>query len=97
MHRHQRFRLGQRVADALESLILLSPASAVTSLSLEPPLVGISVARQAQLHELLREAGGFVTDWRGISQPICDRQVLAGNDSLHSRLHKTLAQALKAG
>jgi flavin reductase (DIM6/NTAB) family NADH-FMN oxidoreductase RutF len=29
------------------------------SLSLEPPLVGISVAREAALHELLREAGGF--------------------------------------
>jgi flavin reductase (DIM6/NTAB) family NADH-FMN oxidoreductase RutF len=28
-------------------------------LSLEPPLVGISVAREAALHELLREAGGF--------------------------------------
>ena len=33
--------------------------SALVSLSLEPPLVGISIARQAQLHELLREAGGF--------------------------------------
>jgi flavin reductase (DIM6/NTAB) family NADH-FMN oxidoreductase RutF len=28
-------------------------------LSLEPPLVGISIAREAALHELLREAGGF--------------------------------------
>lgn len=45
---------------------------------------------------LVREAGGFVTDWRGVSQPVCDKQVLAGNDALHSRLHKTLAQALKA-
>lgn len=33
--------------------------SALVSLSLEPPLVGVSIARQAQLHELLREAGGF--------------------------------------
>ena len=31
----------------------------LVSLSLEPPLVGISVAREAALHELLREAGGF--------------------------------------
>ncbi len=46
---------------------------------------------------LVREAGGFVTDWRGISQPICDKQVLAGNDSLHSRLHKVIVGALKAG
>ena len=29
------------------------------SLSFEPPLVGISIAREAALHELLREAGGF--------------------------------------
>lgn len=45
---------------------------------------------------LVREAGGFVTDWRGVSAPICDKQVLAGNDTLHSRLHKTIAGALKA-
>jgi flavin reductase (DIM6/NTAB) family NADH-FMN oxidoreductase RutF len=31
----------------------------MVSLSLEPPLVGISIAREAALHELLREAGGF--------------------------------------
>jgi flavin reductase len=31
----------------------------LVSLSLEPPLVGIAVAREAALHELLREAGGF--------------------------------------
>ena len=31
----------------------------VVSLSLEPPLVGVSIARQAALHELLRDAGGF--------------------------------------
>jgi len=29
------------------------------SLSLDPPLVGVSVARQAAMHELLRRAGGF--------------------------------------
>jgi myo-inositol-1(or 4)-monophosphatase len=43
----------------------------------------------------VREAGGFVTDYRGRSQPICDRQVLAANDGLHSKLHKALAGALK--
>ena len=45
---------------------------------------------------LVREAGGFVTDWRGRSQPICDREVLAGNQALHSRIHKSLIAALKS-
>ncbi len=31
--------------------------SSLVSLSLEPPLVGISISRQASLHELLRDAG----------------------------------------
>jgi flavin reductase (DIM6/NTAB) family NADH-FMN oxidoreductase RutF len=31
----------------------------VVSLSLEPPLVGAAVSRQAAMHELLRSAGGF--------------------------------------
>ncbi len=44
---------------------------------------------------LVREAGGFVTDFRGRSLPICDQQILAGNDPLHSRLHKILVSALK--
>ncbi len=33
--------------------------SSLVPLALEPPLVGISIARQAAFHELLREAGGF--------------------------------------
>jgi myo-inositol-1(or 4)-monophosphatase len=45
---------------------------------------------------LVREAGGFVTDWRGRSLPVCDAQVLAGNDAIHSRVHKLLVEALKA-
>jgi flavin reductase (DIM6/NTAB) family NADH-FMN oxidoreductase RutF len=32
--------------------------SSLVSLSLEPPLVGFAVSRQAAMHELLREAGG---------------------------------------
>ena len=44
---------------------------------------------------LVREAGGFVSDWQGRSQPVCDAQVLAGNDALHSRLHKVITGALK--
>jgi flavin reductase (DIM6/NTAB) family NADH-FMN oxidoreductase RutF len=41
---------GQRVGLTLGSVV---------SLSLEPPLVGVSVAREAAMHELLREAGEF--------------------------------------
>ena len=44
---------------------------------------------------LVREAGGFVTDFRGRSIPVCDREVLAANDPLHSRLHKLVAGAIK--
>ena len=41
---------GQRVGLTVASLV---------SLSLEPPLVGIAVRRDAALHELLRDAGRF--------------------------------------
>jgi myo-inositol-1(or 4)-monophosphatase len=44
---------------------------------------------------LVREAGGFVSDFRGRSLPICAAEVIAGNDVLHSRLHKIIAGALK--
>lgn len=44
---------------------------------------------------LVREAGGFVTDYRGRSQSIMAEQVLAANDALHSKLHKALAGVLK--
>ncbi len=44
---------------------------------------------------LVREAGGFVTDYRGRSLPVCDAQVIAGNDTVHSRLHKIVVTALK--
>ncbi|MGN6358400.1 MAG: inositol monophosphatase family protein [Novosphingobium sp.] len=44
---------------------------------------------------LVREAGGFVTDFRGRSNPICDAQIIAGNDAIHSRMHKLIAAALK--
>ena len=45
---------------------------------------------------IVREAGGFVSDFRGRSQPIHAAQVLAANDALHSKLHKLLVGALKA-
>ncbi|MCK0128540.1 inositol monophosphatase family protein [Erythrobacter sp. F6033] len=44
---------------------------------------------------LIREAGGFVSDFRGRSNPVHSAQVLAANDALHSRLHKLLANSLK--
>jgi flavin reductase (DIM6/NTAB) family NADH-FMN oxidoreductase RutF len=37
--------------------------SALVSLSLEPPLVGVAVARQAALHEILRGAGAFAVSY----------------------------------
>jgi myo-inositol-1(or 4)-monophosphatase len=44
---------------------------------------------------IVREAGGFVSDFRGRSAAILQQEVLAANDALHSRLHKILASALK--
>lgn len=45
---------------------------------------------------LIREAGGFVSDFRGRSAPVHSTEVLAANDALHSKVHKLLANALKA-
>ena len=47
--------------------------TSVVSLSLEPPLVGVSVSRQAAMHELLRRANGFALsllagDQEGVAQ-----------------------------
>ena len=44
---------------------------------------------------LVKEAGGFVSDFRGRSEAIHSTQVLAANDALHSKLHKLLAGALR--
>ena len=41
---------GERLGLTVDSLV---------SLSLEPPLVGVSISRQAAMHELLRAADGF--------------------------------------
>lgn len=46
--------------------------SSLVSLSLDPPLVGISIAQQASLHELLRDAG----EW-GVSMLSGDQEHLA--------------------
>ncbi|PSJ39776.1 inositol monophosphatase family protein [Allosphingosinicella deserti] len=45
---------------------------------------------------LVREAGGFVTDFRGSDAGIAKGQVLAANDQLHSKLHRLVAGALRA-
>lgn len=44
---------------------------------------------------LVREAGGFVTDFRGSDRAMERSEFLAANDGLHSRLHKLIAGALK--
>ena len=45
---------------------------------------------------LVREAGGFVTDFRGGDRMIERNEFLAANDQLHSRLHKLVAKAVRA-
>ncbi len=42
--------------------------ASLVSVALEPPLVAISIARQAALHELLRRAGGFAVTLLGADQ-----------------------------
>jgi flavin reductase (DIM6/NTAB) family NADH-FMN oxidoreductase RutF len=48
--------------------------SSLVSLSLEPPLVGFAVSRQAALHELLRAAGDF-----GVSLLAAGQEALAAH------------------
>lgn len=44
---------------------------------------------------LVREAGGFVTDFRGGDRAVERQECIAGNDAMHSRLHKLVAGALR--
>ena len=44
---------------------------------------------------LVREAGGFVTDFRGGDRAMERNEYLAATDGLHSRLHKLVAGALR--
>ena len=44
---------------------------------------------------LVREAGGFVTDFKGADRALEEGQVLAGNDYLHSKLHRLVGTALR--
>lgn len=48
--------------------------ASLLSLSLEPPLLGVAVSRQAALHELLRQAESF-----GVSLLAGDQERLAGH------------------
>jgi myo-inositol-1(or 4)-monophosphatase len=44
---------------------------------------------------IVKEAGGFVTDYRGQDNAFAKGEVLAANDQLHSKLHKLLASSLR--
>ena len=44
---------------------------------------------------LVKEAGGFLTDYRGQDMARERNQFLAANDQLHSKLHKLVAGALR--
>jgi len=52
----------------LEGECLGLTVASLISLALEPPLIGISIARQAALHELLRAAGHFAVSLLGADQ-----------------------------
>ncbi len=44
---------------------------------------------------LVKEAGGFVTDFRGADRALESGQVLAATDNIHSKLHKLVGAALR--
>lgn len=44
---------------------------------------------------LVKEAGGFITDYRGSDRAIERSEFLAANDALHSKLHKLVGGALR--
>jgi flavin reductase (DIM6/NTAB) family NADH-FMN oxidoreductase RutF len=52
--------------------------SSLVSLSLDPPLIGISVGKQASLYELLRNAGSFSVSLLGDGQEDLARRFAAG-------------------
>jgi len=52
--------------------------SSLVSLSLDPPLVGISVGKQASCYELLRRAGAFAVSLLGSEQGDLARRFAAG-------------------
>jgi myo-inositol-1(or 4)-monophosphatase len=44
---------------------------------------------------LVKEAGGFVSDFRGGGEMVSRREIVAGNQAIQSRLHKLVAGALR--
>jgi flavin reductase (DIM6/NTAB) family NADH-FMN oxidoreductase RutF len=56
--------------------------SSLVSLSLDPPLVGISVGKQASCYELLRRAGAFAVSLLGAEQDDLARRFAAGRPPL---------------
>ncbi|MBX9731278.1 MAG: inositol monophosphatase, partial [Sphingomonas sp.] len=44
---------------------------------------------------LVKEAGGYVTDFRGGDKMMERNEFLAANDALHNKLHKLVAGALR--
>ena len=52
--------------------------SSLVSLSLEPPLVGVSIGKQASCYELLRAAGRFAISLLGSDQEELARRFAAG-------------------
>jgi flavin reductase (DIM6/NTAB) family NADH-FMN oxidoreductase RutF len=52
--------------------------SSLVSLSLEPPLVGVSVGKQASCYELLRRAGAFAVSLLSADQEDIARRFAAG-------------------
>jgi flavin reductase len=75
----RRFPTGVAVVtvDADGQRLGLTVGSLVT-LSLEPPLVGFSVSRQAALHELLREAGSFAVSLLAAGQDVVAQHFARG-------------------
>jgi flavin reductase (DIM6/NTAB) family NADH-FMN oxidoreductase RutF len=53
--------------------------SSLVSLSLEPPLVGVSIGKQASIYELLRNAGAFSVSVLGDGQEDVARRFAAGH------------------
>ena len=56
--------------------------SSLVSLSLEPPLVGVSIGKQASVYELLRNAGGFSLSILGDGQEDLARRFASGHPPL---------------
>src|SRR5881227_3619495 len=56
--------------------------SSLVSLSLEPPLIGVSIGKQASLYELFRNAGAFSLSLLGDGQEELAQRFAAGRPPL---------------